>query len=68
MMRHDLATDAWTKSSYSGDTHSQCVEAQAVLAEGMAVGDSKDRRLGAFIFPASAWGAFVTSIKTGTLA
>lgn len=68
MMRHDLPAYAWTKSSYSGDTGGQCVEAQAVLAEGVAVGDSKDRGRGAFIFPTPAWGAFVTSIKTGTLA
>ncbi|MFH9576560.1 DUF397 domain-containing protein [Streptomyces globisporus] len=25
-MRHDLPTEAWIKSSYSGDTQGQCVE------------------------------------------
>ncbi|CAM5600021.1 DUF397 domain-containing protein [Streptomyces microflavus] len=64
MMRHDLPTEAWIKSSYSGDTQGQCVEFQAVPDEGVAVRDSKDRSLGAFVFPAAAWGAFVAGVKS----
>lgn len=46
MMRHDLPTDAWKKSSYSGDTQGQCIEIQAVPHDSVAVGDSKDRSRG----------------------
>lgn len=64
MMRHDLPTEAWIKSSYSGDTQGQCVEYQAVPNEGVAVGDSKDRNRGAFIFPSAAWAGFVAGVKS----
>ncbi|MCX4549593.1 DUF397 domain-containing protein [Streptomyces sp. NBC_01387] len=68
MMRHDLPTDAWKKSSYSGDTQGQCIEIQAVPHDSVAVGDSKDRSRGAFLFPTSTWADFVTGIKKGPLA
>lgn len=63
MMRHDLPTEAWIKSSYSGDTQGQCVECQAVPDGGIAVGDSKDRNRGAFVFPSAAWRAFVAGVR-----
>jgi hypothetical protein len=66
MMRHDLPTEAWIKSSYSGDTQGQCVEFQAVPDGGVAVGDSKDRDRGAFVFPFAAWGVFVAGVKSGS--
>ncbi|MEV6471971.1 DUF397 domain-containing protein [Streptomyces sp. NPDC051657] len=66
MMRFDLPTDAWIKSSYSGDTQGQCVECQAVPDGGVAVGDSKDRNRGAFVFPSAAWGEFVAGMKSGS--
>ncbi|WP_103532484.1 DUF397 domain-containing protein [Streptomyces sp. SM11] len=65
MMRHDLPTEAWIKSSYSGDTQGQCVEFQAVPDGGVAVGDSKDRNRGAVVFPSAAWGEFVAGVKSG---
>lgn len=65
MMRHDLPAEAWKKSSYSGDTGGQCIEIQAVPESGVAVGDSKDRNRGAFIFPAVAWADFVAEVKKG---
>ncbi|MEV8447324.1 DUF397 domain-containing protein [Streptomyces parvus] len=64
MMRHDLPTEAWIKSSYSGDTQGQCVELQVVPGGGVAVGDSKDRDRGAFVFPSAAWGVFVAGVKS----
>ncbi|MEU6835497.1 DUF397 domain-containing protein [Streptomyces rubiginosohelvolus] len=64
MMRHDLPTEAWIKSSYSGDTQGQCVELQVAPDGGVAVGDSKDRNRGAFVFPSAAWGAFVARVKS----
>ncbi|MEU0158057.1 DUF397 domain-containing protein [Streptomyces sp. NPDC006261] len=66
MMRHDLSTEAWIKSSYSGDTQGQCVEFQAVSDGAIAVGDSKDRDRGAFVFPSAAWRAFVAGVKSGS--
>ncbi|UIZ13139.1 DUF397 domain-containing protein [Streptomyces sp. R527F] len=64
MMRHDLPTEAWIKSSYSGDTQGQCVELQVAPGGGVAVGDSKDRNRGAFVFPSIAWGAFLAGVKS----
>ncbi|MET8830984.1 DUF397 domain-containing protein [Streptomyces sp. NPDC004610] len=63
MMRHDLPVSLWSKSSYSGDTHDQCLETQPTWDGLIAVGDSKDRGLGAFTFPSTAWGIFIESVK-----
>jgi hypothetical protein len=65
MMRHDLPEDAWTKSSYSGNNGGQCVEYQRVDGLHVAVGDSKDRSQGAFVFPLHAWTSFVNAVKDG---
>lgn len=65
MMRHDLPADRWIKSSYSGDTNGTCVEYQLVGSTDVAVGDSKDRSQGAFIFPADSWKDFVNAVKRG---
>lgn len=62
MMRHDLPADRWTKSSYSGDTNGHCVEYQTVGGAQVAVGDSKDRSRGAFVFPATSWMSFVDAM------
>lgn len=65
MMRYDLLADNWVKSSYSGAQQGDCIEYQVVSAEGVAVGDSKDRALGAFVFTPCAWQAFVDAVKVG---
>ncbi len=65
MMRHALPEDLWQKSSYSSDTGANCVETQLTLDGLVAVGDSKDRSLGAFTFQPHAWEAFVGSVKAG---
>lgn len=63
MMRHNLPADAWKKSSYSPDNGGNCVETQ-VTADGLvAVGDSKDRALGAHAFDPSPWQVFVTAVR-----
>ncbi|MDJ0463118.1 DUF397 domain-containing protein [Streptomyces sp. H27-C3] len=63
MMRHDLPADRWIKSSYSGDAGAQCVECQPVASADVAVGDSKERSKGAFVFSGVAWQSFVDAVK-----
>ncbi|GGN51588.1 hypothetical protein GCM10012285_41850 [Streptomyces kronopolitis] len=65
MMRHDLPEGNWRKSSYSADTNGQCIEYQPVGADSIAVGDSKNRAQGAFVFPVTSWTAFVEAAKAG---
>ncbi|MHC5906126.1 DUF397 domain-containing protein [Streptomyces sp. S6] len=62
-MLHNLPADRWTKSSYSGDLEVHCVEYQLVDSAQVAVGDSKDRSRGAFVFPAGPWASFVDALK-----
>ncbi|WP_308457868.1 DUF397 domain-containing protein [Streptomyces sp. SM12] len=65
-MRYDLPTDRWRKSSYSDGGSGSCVEVQVTHDGNLAVGDSKDRALGAFVFPLSAWEPFVSTVKAST--
>ncbi|MCP9957688.1 DUF397 domain-containing protein [Streptomyces sudanensis] len=51
----------WFKSSYSGSTGQDCVEA-AMLPEGIAVRDSKNPGGGAFAVPAGPWGVFLDAL------
>ncbi|MQY15799.1 hypothetical protein SRB5_59900 [Streptomyces sp. RB5] len=67
MKRYDLPANAWRKSSYSPDNGGECVEIQQVDRDTVAVGDSKNRSQGAFVFSAAAWSTFVDAIKTGEL-
>ncbi|MET7506996.1 DUF397 domain-containing protein [Streptomyces albidoflavus] len=58
-----LSGARWFTSSYSNNQGGECVEG-AVLGGGqMAIRDTKDRQRGAFVFEASAWGAFIDTIK-----
>ncbi|WP_323369160.1 DUF397 domain-containing protein [Streptomyces alkaliterrae] len=66
-MRHHLPEDEWRKSSYSPDNGGNCLETQPAPGEGVAVGDSKDRARGAFVFPADTWASFVKGVKSGDL-
>ncbi|KAB8159517.1 DUF397 domain-containing protein [Streptomyces sp. 3MP-14] len=63
MLRHHLPEDLWRSSSYSADNGGQCVEIQTVDAGDIAVGDSKDRARGAFVFAPTAWTSFVNHLK-----
>ncbi|RKN45915.1 DUF397 domain-containing protein [Streptomyces hoynatensis] len=63
MIRHNLPKNLWRSSSYSADNGGQCVEIQVIDEGDIAVGDSKDRPRGAFVFTPAAWSAFVTHIK-----
>ncbi|MFD5991121.1 DUF397 domain-containing protein [Streptomyces bacillaris] len=55
------------KSSYSGDNGGTCVETQSTPDGRIAVGDSKDRVLGAHTFAPTQWQAFVTAVRDGSL-
>ncbi|MFJ8083491.1 DUF397 domain-containing protein [Streptomyces sp. NPDC096205] len=57
-----LGTATWRKSSYSGDTGGDCVEV-ADLRPHLAVRDSKNPDGPVLRFPATAWSAFVESVK-----
>ncbi|MEV4869691.1 DUF397 domain-containing protein [Streptomyces syringium] len=61
--RHNLPTCAWRKSSYSENQQAGCVEAQLTDDGLIAIGDSKDRARGAFIFTPSAWASFVGAVR-----
>ncbi|WP_335937065.1 DUF397 domain-containing protein [Streptomyces sp. PTD5-9] len=67
MTRHDLPADAWTKSSYSTDNGGECVETQTTPDGLVAVGDSKDRGLGAHTFGPIPWQVFVTAVRNGAV-
>ncbi|GAB2926093.1 DUF397 domain-containing protein [Streptomyces mayteni] len=67
-MRHGLPADNWRKSSYSNAGSGNCVETQLTHDGLVAVGDSKDRTRGAFLFPAAEWGAFIARVKSSTAA
>ncbi|MFG3047575.1 DUF397 domain-containing protein [Streptomyces sp. NPDC048202] len=56
------ATETWMKSSYSAG-NGACVEVKSPTAAALAVRDSKDLEGPVLAFPATAWTAFVTSVK-----
>ncbi|GAA1250243.1 hypothetical protein GCM10009609_12030 [Pseudonocardia aurantiaca] len=63
----NLTGALWRKSSFSGNqgNSSGCVEV-AVLTDGaVAVRDTKDRSLGAQVFPPREWAAFVAGVRAG---
>ncbi|MEV4925953.1 DUF397 domain-containing protein [Streptomyces roseoverticillatus] len=67
MIRHDLPPHAWRKSSFSDETDPLCVEMQPTPDSLVAIGDSKARPRGAFVFAPHTWATFVHSIRKGTL-
>ncbi|MFJ4463003.1 DUF397 domain-containing protein [Streptomyces sp. NPDC088928] len=67
MARHGLPENAWTKSSYSGDNGGACVETQVTSDDLVAVGDSKDRGLGAQVFGPASWRVFVDAVCDGVV-
>lgn len=58
-----LSGARWFTSSYSNGQGGECVEGAVLDGGQMAIRDTKDRHRGAFVFPASAWGAFIETIK-----
>lgn len=66
MIRHDLPERKWRKSSHSGDGGGTCVETQPTSDGLIAIGDSKARTRGAFVFTPEAWTAFTRGIPEET--
>ncbi|MFI9362034.1 DUF397 domain-containing protein [Kitasatospora sp. NPDC053057] len=67
MTMPEISTREWYKSSYSAQAN-DCIETRLVVSGGnMAVRDSKDPQGPTLAFPADAWTAFVSAIKTGEL-
>ncbi|MEV0261564.1 DUF397 domain-containing protein [Streptomyces sp. NPDC050617] len=64
-MRHNLPERNWTKSAYCGAQQADCIEMQSTADGLIAVGDSKARALGAFVFLPAAWAEFVGAVKRG---
>ena len=52
----------WRKSSYSGANGGQCVEVAS--GDGTMVRDTTDRDGATLEFPAGAWAAFVTRLRS----
>lgn len=61
--QHDLSRAVWRISSRSGDASNTCVEVARVPAV-VAVRDSTDRGGPALVFSPSAWGDFLTKLKS----
>jgi hypothetical protein len=58
---------SWRKSSFSGSggNGGNCVEVAFLPDGGVAVRDTKDRSLGAHVFTAAEWAAFVAGVRAG---
>ncbi|MFG2914812.1 DUF397 domain-containing protein [Kitasatospora sp. NPDC048298] len=56
----------WRKSTHSG-SGGQCVEVADSIPDLTPVRDSKDPDGPVLLFPAPAWQAFVTAVRTGEL-
>ncbi|MET7568064.1 DUF397 domain-containing protein [Streptomyces sp. NPDC005492] len=64
--RIDLSDALWSKSSYSNESGGNCVEVAHNIPALVPVRDSKAVPHGpAVVLTASAWGPFITALKTG---
>ena len=54
--------DGWRKSSYSGANGGECIEV-VTIAETVLVRDSRDKSGDVLSVPASAWRAFVSTMR-----
>ena len=64
-MTQELATARWSKSRFSGDDGSNCVEVARLTAGRRAVRDSKDRARRALVVTPAEWSAFLDQVKLG---
>ncbi|MHC5902494.1 DUF397 domain-containing protein [Streptomyces sp. S6] len=67
MIRRNLPTDGWRKSSYSDGGNAQCVEYLPLDTGEVAVRDSKAPSNGAFVFPTLSWVSFIDAVKHNEL-
>jgi hypothetical protein len=63
----DLNPTIWRKSSYSSNGGGECLEVADGHPALVPVRDSKAPHGPALVFPASAWTAFIASVKTNRL-
>ncbi len=62
----DLTSAPWRKSSYSGTTGGDCIEAAPGFITGVVpVRDSKDPQGPALLFTSDAFTVFVAAVKSG---
>ncbi|GAB2791293.1 DUF397 domain-containing protein [Streptomyces daliensis] len=66
-MNSSKPTTSFRKSSYSGGDHSNCVEIAVTADGGRAARDSKNPAHGTTHHSPTAWAAFLTSLRDGTL-
>jgi hypothetical protein len=66
MDKTDGCATPWRKSSFSGGGN-QCVEVAGLLSGDVGVRDSKNRGAGMIRVNATAWTAFMTSLKSEAL-
>ncbi|MEW2448814.1 DUF397 domain-containing protein [Streptomyces parvulus] len=59
----DLSTVTWRKSSYSNSDGGNCLEVAEGIPSLVPVRDSKAPSLGALLFAAPAWAAFVDGVR-----
>ncbi|MET9137351.1 DUF397 domain-containing protein [Streptomyces parvulus] len=59
----DLSTITWRKSSYSNPDGGNCLEVAHGIPSLVPVRDSKAPALGALLFAAPAWAAFVDGVR-----
>ncbi|MET9160276.1 DUF397 domain-containing protein [Streptomyces sp. BPPL-273] len=59
----DLSTITWRKSSYSNQDGGNCLEVAEGIPSLVPVRDSKAPALGALLFAAPAWAAFVDGVR-----
>lgn len=62
-MHHNLPEGDWLKSSYSGNQQGACIEYQPTPDNLIAIGDSKARTRGAFVFTPGTWTAFLRAVR-----
>ncbi|MFF2079880.1 DUF397 domain-containing protein [Kitasatospora sp. NPDC058162] len=55
----------WRKSSYSGGNGGDCIEVAPGFPGLVPVRDSKDPHGPILVFPAPAWDAFLSSVRSG---
>lgn len=62
----DLRAATWYKSSYSGGSGDNCLEATHDFPTVVPVRDSKNPTGPKLVFRTTAWAAFVANLKDGT--
>ncbi|MEV5014221.1 DUF397 domain-containing protein [Streptomyces sp. NPDC053780] len=59
----DLSAVSWRRSSYSNTSGGECLEVAEGIPSVVPVRDSKAPTLGALLFTAPAWAAFVGGVR-----